>query len=134
MLDNIDRVLQLEERRVEVSQLNLEKSQLEIEIAELRKDVDSEQLKVEELKRSAQDFTAVKQEMTMIGIEPTDSTRFRGVIDSFRKYNYDPSKIMEVFAEVIDIKDALRDIKQQKQAYQRAARNSTQKIRRNGLW
>jgi oligoribonuclease NrnB/cAMP/cGMP phosphodiesterase (DHH superfamily) len=35
----------------------------------------------------------------------------QGVVNSFRKYNFDPSMIMEAFTEVIDIKDAWEEIK-----------------------
>ena len=65
-----------------------------------------------------QDFTAVKAEMAAVGLGDgggLDVSQVRNVIRAFQKYGYSLSKILNAFAEVIEIKDAREDIKQQKQ-------------------
>src|SRR5262249_39179532 len=98
---------ELEERRTELSQL-------EIEVAELRKDIDFENNTLEELKKMTQDFAVVKAEMAKVGIGGPDSAQFVNVIHEFRKYGYSPTKIMKVFAEIIDIKHAREELKRQR--------------------
>jgi|SRR5215469_2318247 len=63
--------------------------------------IDSERLRLEELKKAAQDFAVVKSEMG-----GPDSVQFINVIRIFQKYGYSPSKIMEAFAEVIEIRES----------------------------
>ena len=73
-----------------------------------------EELHLEELKRMAQDFAVVKQEMIEADMGGPDSAQFVNVIHEFRKYGYSPTKIMKVFAEIIDIKHAREELKRQR--------------------
>jgi hypothetical protein len=99
---NIETITNIEERRqVEMSALEeqykilqIQKEQLLIEIEEGRKILD-----------------ALKDEMSRCGIESTDSPRFLNVVNTFRQYGYDPSKIMNALIEVVEIEDARNDIK-----------------------
>ena len=87
-------------------------SEKEIELAELRMNIDAEELHLEELKKSAEDFAVIKAEMAAAaGIGGPDSAKFSSVIQAFKECGYSPTKIMEVFAEIIDIKDAREDVK-----------------------
>src|SRR5215831_17399142 len=87
-------------------------SEKEIELAELRTNMDAEELHLEELKKSAEDFAIIKAEMAAgAGIRGPDSAKFSSVIQAFEECGYSSTKIMEVFAEIIDIKDAREDVK-----------------------
>jgi len=52
--------------------------------------------------------------MAAAGMGGPDSIQFMNVIRAFQKYGYSTSKIMGVFAEIIDVEDAREEIKEEK--------------------
>jgi len=92
---------QINTKRAERDVLETQKEALLTEIEERRRTLDAD-------KKAAEDFLVVKEEMDKCGISGPDSTRFLSVIHTFQKYGYDPSKIMNAFAEVIEVQDINR--------------------------
>jgi hypothetical protein len=87
-------------RQAELQALEAEKVQIQKGIEEGRKILDA--INVD--KKAAEDFLELKEEMVQCGIGPADSPRFLNVVHIFKKYGYDPSKIMNAFLEVEDVK------------------------------
>jgi hypothetical protein len=70
-----------------------------------------------EVKAKTKDFLALKDEMSRYGIDLTsddDSPRFLNVINAFRRYGYDPSKIMNAFADVQDLMTEKKNVERLK--------------------
>jgi hypothetical protein len=68
----------------------------------LQKQIEENRRILETDKKAADDFLAVKEEIVKCGIK-SDSVQFINVIRTFRKYNYDPSEIMNGFLEVQNV-------------------------------
>jgi hypothetical protein len=92
-------------RQAELQALEAEKVQIQKGIEEGRKILDA--INVD--KKAAEDFLELKEEMIQCGIGPADSPRFLNAVHIFKKYGYDPSKIMNAFLEVEDVKRLKRE-------------------------
>ena len=81
----------------------------------LQKQIEENRRILETDKKAADDFLAVKEEIAKCGIK-SDSVQFINVIRTFRKYNYDPSKIMNGFLEIQDVvieKERMKSLKEE---------------------
>ena len=92
---------ELEER---VRQRQTELEALSVEIERLKKEEQEARELVANISSDKDNFLELKSEMDKCGIGGPDSPRFLSVIQTFRKYGYDPSKIMNAFIEVEDVK------------------------------
>jgi len=112
------RLIKVVDQIAQISDLSL--PELEERIKTRQAELSTIRYEIERLKKEEQEireliatidkdsFLELKGEMAKAGIEPTDSPRFLSVIHTFRKYGYDPSKIMDAFAEVIEVRDVKR--------------------------
>jgi hypothetical protein len=94
------------EERIKAGQAEL--STIQYEIEKLKREEQEARQLVATINKDKDSFLELKEEMGKAGIEPTDSPRFLNVIHAFKKYNYDPSKIMGAFAEVMEVEDVKR--------------------------
>jgi hypothetical protein len=80
----------------------------------LLKQIEESQKILEANKKAADALLAVKEEVAKCGIED-GSIEFIKVIQLFRKYGYDPSKIMNAFLEVQNVTAEKRNLEQLKE-------------------
>jgi hypothetical protein len=97
--------------------LQTQKEQLLMEIEEGRKMLDT-----------------LKDEMSRCGIKSTtDPARFLNIVNTFQRYGYDPSKIMNTFTEMVEIEDARNDTKRLKLEVENDRRILDEKLENLGL-
>jgi len=95
--------------------LETELEDLKVKQDLLLRQIEENQRVLETNREAADDFLAVKEEMAKCGIED-GSTEFVKVIQIFRKYGHDPSKIMNSFCEVQDVimeKERIKTLKEE---------------------
>jgi hypothetical protein len=107
-------------RQAELQALEAEKVQMQKGIEEGRKILDA--INVD--KKAAEDFLELKAEMNRYGIG-TGSRSFLNVLHTFQKYGYDPSKIMNAFLELEDIKK----LKQETDSKSRALASKMEEVK-----
>jgi hypothetical protein len=98
-----------------VKALKTENDVLEAQRGALLTEIEEKRRILDVDKTNVEDFIAVKEEMAKVGIEPTDSPRFLGVIRTFQRYGYDCGRLMNYFADGIQIKEAHEDLKRLKE-------------------
>jgi hypothetical protein len=98
----------------------------------LQKQIEENRRILETDKKAADDFLAVKEEIAKCGIK-SDSVQFINVIRTFRKYNYDPSEIMNGFLDIQDVVIAKERIKTLKKETDYRVQVLQRKLERLGL-
>ena len=94
------------EERIKTRQAEL--STIQYEIERLKKEEQETRELVASINKDKDSFLELKEEMAKAGIESTDSSRFLNVINAFKKYNYNPSRIMLAFADAMEVADVKR--------------------------
>ena len=105
---------------------------LEFEKDLLLKQIEEIQKILEANKKAADDFRIVKEEMSKCGIED-GSIEFVKVVQVFRKYGHDPSKIMNAFLEVPDVIAEKRNLEQLKEETDHKLKVLKRKLEEIGL-
>jgi len=98
---------ELEER---VRQRQIELEVLSLEIERLKKEEQESRELVANISSDKDSFLELKSEMDNCGVGGPDSPRFLSVIHTFRKYGYDPSKIMNAFIEIQDVRGLRQEL------------------------
>jgi murein L,D-transpeptidase YcbB/YkuD len=115
------------------------KSELEEQIHDLearkgllQKQIEENRMILEADKKAAKAFLAVKEEMAKCGIED-GSIQFVKVVQTFRKYGHDPSKIFNSFLEVQDVVIEKENIKRLSEETDHKLRVLERKLEEIGL-
>jgi predicted transcriptional regulator len=98
----------------------------------LQKQIEENRRILETDKKTADDFLAVKEEIAKCGIK-SESVQFINVIRTFRKYNYNPSEIMNGFLDIQDVVIAKERIKSLKKETDYRIQVLQRKLERLGL-
>ena len=98
----------------------------------LLKQIEENQKILEANRKAADDFRIVKEEMSKCGIED-GSIEFVKVVQMFRKYGHDPSKIMNAFLEVQDVIAEKRNLEQLKEETDHKLKVLKRKLEEIGL-